>query len=76
MDALSTIPKNKREEIRVGLDQFNGHDLFAARVWFLTEDGNRLPGKSGIAFKASLLPEFARAVEMALAEAKKRGLVR
>lgn len=76
MDALSTIPKNNREEIRVGLDQFNGHDLFAARVWFLTDDSSRLPGKSGIAFKAALLPEFARAVEGALTEAKKRGFVR
>jgi hypothetical protein len=76
MDALSTISKNKREEIRIGLDQFSGHDLFSARVFFTTDDGNKLPGKSGIAFKIALLPEFARAVEAALAEAKKRGLVK
>lgn len=76
MDVLSTIPKNQRgEEIRVGLDRFNEHDLFAARVFFTTQDGTKLPGKSGISFKASLLPEFSRAVENALAEARKRGLL-
>jgi hypothetical protein len=74
MEPLVTIPKNSTEEIRVGLDEYNGHNLFAARVWF-ERDGKSLPGKSGIAFKLSLLPRFAEAVQAALAEAKKRELL-
>jgi hypothetical protein len=73
--SLAIIPKNRREEIRVGLDEYNGYDLFSARVWFSSDDGVH-PGKSGIAFKLSLLPEFARAVEATVAEAKKRGLLK
>ncbi|RWR08480.1 transcriptional coactivator p15/PC4 family protein [Paenirhodobacter populi] len=74
---IATIQKNARgEEIRVTLGEYNGHDLFNARVFFEAQDGSKRPSKAGIAFKVETLPEFAKAVQQALAEAQARGLVK
>jgi Transcriptional Coactivator p15 (PC4) len=62
---IATIKKNSREEIRVSRSDFNGHDLVNLRVWFKAEDGSKRPGKSGIAFRISLLPEVAAALSQA-----------
>ena len=40
---ISTIPKNSRENVRVGLGSFKGHELFSVRVWITTDDGKTLP---------------------------------
>ncbi|MBN9245189.1 MAG: hypothetical protein J0I98_20625 [Mesorhizobium sp.] len=72
---IATIPKTKTEEIRLSLDKYNGRDVFGARVWFESNEGDKRPGRSGIAFRVSLLPEFVGAVTKALDEAKKRGLL-
>ena len=74
-EPLAVLTKNRREEIRVDLETFKGHDLFAARVWFEGDDGNKRPGKSGLSFRVGLLPEFIKAASQAEAEAKKRGLL-
>ena len=65
---IATIKKNTREEIRVSRGEFNGHDLVNLRVWFETEDGSKRPGKSGIAFRISLLPEVSAALSQAAVE--------
>ncbi len=70
---VSVVKKNRKEEIRVTLEPFNGHDLFQARVWFETEEGDKRPGKSGIAFRVDRLPEFAAAVNEALRVARQSG---
>lgn len=36
---IATLRKNAREDLRVSLDKFNGHDLLSLRVWFGTDDG-------------------------------------
>ncbi|HEV7254499.1 MAG TPA: transcriptional coactivator p15/PC4 family protein [Mesorhizobium sp.] len=71
---IAIIPKNKKETLNISLDEFNGHDLFSARVWFQADDGMR-PSKSGLAFRVALLPEFAKAVNEAISEAERRGLL-
>lgn len=71
---IAIIRKNSREEIRVALVQFNGHDLFNIRVWFKGEDGDMRPGKNGVAVKVALLPDFADAVSLALEKARGLGL--
>lgn len=43
------IPKSRAEEIRVTLDEFKGQTLVNIRVWFEAEDGEKRPGKQGIA---------------------------
>jgi Transcriptional Coactivator p15 (PC4) len=67
---IAIIKKNSREEIRVSRGEFNGHDLVNLRVWFEAEDGSKRPGKSGIAFRITLLPEVAAALSQASTPAK------
>ena len=72
---IASIEKNAREEIRVSLSEFNGHDLANLRVWFQTDDGDMRPGKAGIAFRLAKLPEVIKALQSAEAEARRLGLV-
>lgn len=79
MSASLTIvaewPKNDRENVRVALDEFNGHPVVSARLWFKGEDGNLRPGKTGIAIGVRHLPALARALNQALDIATKQGLI-
>ena len=73
---IAIIAKNKLEEIRVGLSQFNGHDLINIRVWAEPRNGGeRIPTKAGVACKIALLPELIEALRKAEAAARKAGLL-
>ena len=72
---IATIPKNVREEIRVQLQEFQGHDLVAARVFYHHGDEDWKPGKNGLTVKVGLLPDLVAALTKAEAEAKKAGLL-
>ncbi|NOE18889.1 hypothetical protein GS634_12235 [Ruegeria atlantica] len=65
MALITQVPKNSREEFRVSRDDSQGHDLNNIRVFFISKDGEMLPGKQGVAFKAELLPEFIDALNKA-----------
>lgn len=56
------IRKNAREEIRITLDDFKGHQLVNLRVWFDAGNGEFRPGKQGVAFRLDLLPEVLKAL--------------
>ena len=75
--ALATIRKNALEEIRVGLSEFNGHDLLNIRIWTDPRNGGseRIPTKAGIACRVALLPEIIEALQQAEAQARARGLL-
>jgi hypothetical protein len=74
-DLIATVPKSKREEIRVSLSECEGRKLLNVRVWFQAEDGEKRPGKAGLAFKIEKLPDFADAISLALEKARAKGLV-
>ncbi|WP_297754627.1 transcriptional coactivator p15/PC4 family protein [uncultured Shimia sp.] len=65
MTDIATIPKNSKEEFRVSLDEFRGHQLLNVRVWYRAEDDEMRPGRQGIALRLALLPDLARALEKA-----------
>src|SRR6266480_3844011 len=73
----SVLRKNMAEEIRIGLSEFNGHDLVNIRVWADPRNGGaeRIPTKAGIACRIALLPELIAALQQAEAEARMRGLL-
>jgi hypothetical protein len=75
--ALAVVRKNALEEIRVGLSEFNGHDLLNIRVWAEPRNGGteRIPTKAGIACNVWLLPELIAALRQAEAEARDQGLL-
>jgi hypothetical protein len=74
---IATIEKNKLEEIRVGLSDFNGHDLLNIRIWAEPRNGGaeRIPTKAGICCNVRLLPELIEALRHAEAAARKAGLL-
>ena len=58
-----TIAKNSREVIRIERQDYKGHDLINISVFYTDAAGELRPGKHGLAFKATLLPEVLMALE-------------
>jgi hypothetical protein len=72
---VGIIPKNAREELRIGLSDFKGSDLVNLRVWFKAQDGAMRPGNAGVAMRTEKLPEIIAALHAAEAAARSRGLL-
>jgi hypothetical protein len=74
---IATIEKNKLEEIRVGLSEFNGHDLLNIRIWAAPRNGGaeRIPTKAGICCNVRLLPDLIAALQKAEVAARQAGLL-
>jgi len=68
-------PRNKREIIRVTLDQFAGQPTLDCRCWYADSEGGLLPSRSGITPAARHLPLLAEALGNALSEARRMGLI-
>ncbi|WP_407491882.1 transcriptional coactivator p15/PC4 family protein [Pseudooceanicola sp. MF1-13] len=63
MSAPVIITKNSREEIRVSVNEYQGHQLVSLRVWFEADDGDMRPSKKGLAFRVELLPQVSAALK-------------
>jgi hypothetical protein len=68
-------PLNKREHLRVSIENYNSYDLINIRKWFKAEDDAMRPGKQGIAIQVEHLPQLADAITKALATAVKGSLI-
>lgn len=66
---------NRRERVRISLEQFKGVDLINIRKWFEADDGSLRPAKAGIALNVKYLPQIVAALAQSLTMAKERGLV-
>src|SRR5437764_4785256 len=71
------VIRDALEEIRVGLSEFNGHDLVNLGIWTDPRNGGteRIPTKAGIACNVRLLPELIAALRQAEADARAQGLL-
>jgi len=58
MSILASFPKNSLEEVRISLDNFNGHELLNIRVFYNAGDRDMRPGKKGLAIRLEQLPEL------------------
>ena len=73
---IATIRKNGREEIRLALREFSGHDLFDIRVWAEPYAGDEyIATKKGVCAKVDMLPELIAALQKTEAEARRQGLL-
>ncbi len=71
---IATIPKNQREEIRIGLSEFMGFNLIDIRVW--AHDGAKhVPSKKGLSVRLERISELMEALKEAEAVAVKNGLL-
>ena len=80
MDKLiATIPKNKREEIRVALSEYEHDgqvfDMVSARVFFLNDAGELQAGRNGLNIVVRRLPELIAALQAAEIAARDAGLI-
>lgn len=73
---VATFPKNAREEVRISLSQYGGHNLANLRVWYQADDEQMKPGRHGLAIRLEKLAELRDALDRLDVEARKRGLLR
>ena len=74
---IETISKNAREEIRVALTAYQGHDLCDIRVFAEPYAGDEwVATKKGISLSVAKLPELIAALQQAEVEARATGLLK
>jgi hypothetical protein len=66
---------NRRERVRVSIEQFKGVRLINIRKWFEAQDGSLRPGKAGIALNVKHLRQLNESVAKAPAVAVERELI-
>lgn len=71
---IKSIEKNAKEDIRLELCEFKGHNLLNLRIFFKAHDGI-FPTKKGITLNLSLIPEILEGLQEARLEAEKAGLL-
>lgn len=60
---LLRLARGDREELRLTVDKYKGHEYVSARVWYLPAAGVEwLPSKKGLTFKLRELPDVTRAL--------------
>ncbi len=63
---VSVFPKNKFQEVRVGIREFKGNDLVDVRIWTLTQSSDQMvPTAKGVSINIHLLPELMKALQVA-----------
>ncbi|MBL7131782.1 transcriptional regulator [bacterium] len=71
---VKTFEKNKFQEIRVGISEYEGNDLIDIRTWTLPKGAEeKVPTSKGISINVKLYPQIKEAVlalENELKEAK------
>lgn len=73
---ITSVRKNSRETLHVDLLRMeDGRWRFSARLWFVNEQGQPAPGRSGFTMPAEALPELSPALQEALREARDRGIL-
>ncbi|MCJ2031252.1 PC4/YdbC family ssDNA-binding protein [Methylobacterium sp. J-043] len=72
---VASVRKNARQEIRIGLQEYEGRQIASLRVWFKAEDGTMRPGNDGLNFRVDPLPELHEALAEAVRAAEAEGLL-
>ena len=68
---IAVLPRNEREETRIGLSTFKGKARCDIRVWYQV-NGDYRPGKQGISIALDQLPALQEALQKALNATKQR----
>ncbi len=75
-DLIATVRKNASDEVRIALSEFRGTSLIDMRVFSdFDGSGERRPTKKGLALSVTRLPDLIDALQLAKAEAERRGLM-
>jgi hypothetical protein len=61
---IATIPRNSRDEIRIELGEYKGHEFVSVRIWTKSHDSEDVvPTKKGITVKPDQLAELITALK-------------
>jgi len=61
---VSVFPKNKFQEVRVGVREFKGNDLVDIRIWTNAQGANQMvPTAKGVTVNVHLLPQLIKALQ-------------
>ena len=73
---ICQIEKNSREEIRVQLREFKGHQLLDIRTFYFTSEGGEpKPSPKGVSVAIRLLPQLKEAILEAEKLLKEHGVI-
>jgi hypothetical protein len=65
------FPKNKFQEIRVGIREYKGNDLIDIRTWTLTQGSEEMvPTAKGVSINVNLLADLKKALDQVEKELK------
>ncbi len=59
---ISEFPKNKTEDFRLSVTEYQGHTLLDFRIFFKDKEGESKPTKKGITLNVKLFPELKQAI--------------
>jgi hypothetical protein len=63
---VSVFPKNKFQEVRVGIREFKGNDLVDIRIWTISQGIDQMvPTAKGVTINVHLLPDLLKALHSA-----------
>lgn len=62
---ISEFPKNKTEDFKLSLTEYQGHILLDFRIHFKDKEGESKPTKKGITLNVKLFPELKEAITAA-----------
>lgn len=77
-EPLATIHKNAREDVRITLSQYQGRNRLDVRQWADYRAGGvevRGPTKAGVNLSVDQIPELIEGLQLAHAEAVRRGML-
>ena len=59
---ISEFPKNKTEDFKLSLTEYQGHTLLDFRIYFKNSEGESKPTKKGITVNVKFFPELKQAI--------------
>ncbi len=72
---IEEFPKNKTEDFKLSLSEYQGHILLDFRIYYKDKEGESKPTKKGITLNVKLFPEFKQAIMKAEEILKEKGLL-
>lgn len=70
------VEKNRRESLRLSVDEYKGRTLLSCRLWYLPGEGEELkPGRDGWAVAIEKLPSIMAGLQRLEVEARAAGLL-
>jgi len=72
---ISEFQKNKMEEFKLSLTEYQGHNLLDFRIYFKDKQGESKPSKKGITLNVKFFPELKEAIMSAEKILKEKELI-